>query len=62
MLGLVWETPGYMLREELKMDKLRFERSEESWKYEERLREGKGSEWARRCLEEIERRGRMKIN
>lgn len=56
VLGLDWETPGSMLREELKMDKLRLRGAKRAWwKYEERLREGKGSEWARRCLEEIRR-------
>lgn len=31
-------------------------KAKRAWGFEERLRTGKGSRWARRCLEEVERR------
>lgn len=55
-MGVDWETLEYMVREEVKLDKLRLRGAKRAWGYEERLRVGKGSEWARRCLREIEAR------
>lgn len=49
--------PGYMVREELKREKLSLKRARRAWRYEEGLREGKGSIWTRRYLVEIEGRG-----
>lgn len=57
VLGLEGWTPGYMVREELKREKLVLRGAERAWRYEERLREGKGSIWARRCLVEREEKG-----
>ena len=58
VLGVNGETPGYMVREELQRDKVRGRAGRRVWGYEERLREGKGSELARKCWEEIRMRGR----
>ncbi|XP_011862008.1 PREDICTED: uncharacterized protein LOC105558746 [Vollenhovia emeryi] len=57
VLGVDRRTPGYMVREEVQREKLR-ERAglRRAWEWERRLEEGKGSEIARRCLEEIKRR------
>lgn len=55
-MGIEWETPVYLVREELKWEKLRLRTAKRAWGFEERLRAGKGSGWAR-CLEEVERRG-----
>lgn len=57
-MGVDWETLGYMVKEEVKLDKLRLRGAKRAWGYKERLRVGKGSEWARRCLREIEGRKR----
>lgn len=57
VLRIEWEALGYMVREELKWDKLIIRAAKRAWDFEERLREGKGSGWARRCLKEVERRG-----
>lgn len=53
-MGVDWETLGYMVREEVKLDKLRLRGAKRAWGYEERLRVSKESKWARRCLREIE--------
>lgn len=47
ILRLKLETPGYMFREELKWDKLRMRIAKRAWDFEERLKAGKGSGWAR---------------
>lgn len=39
-----WETLGYIVREELKWEKLRLRGAKKAWRFEERLREGKESE------------------
>lgn len=57
MLGLEGWTPGYMVREKLKREKLVLRGAERAWRYEERFREEKGSIWARRCLVEREEKG-----
>ncbi|XP_076660673.1 uncharacterized protein LOC143364045, partial [Halictus rubicundus] len=64
VLGVEWTTPGYMIREETKREKMRIRGARRAWRFEERLRAGKGSEWARLCLQEIEERarGRKKIS
>lgn len=38
------------------MEKVETERSEESMEIRKKLKEGKGSKWAKRCLKEIEKR------
>lgn len=52
VLGLDWETPGYIVREELKWEKLKLRGAKKAWRFKERMREGKGSKWAKRCLKE----------
>jgi len=62
VLGVDWRVPGYMVREEMQREKLRVRAGRRAWRFEERLAEGKGSEVARRCWEEMRRRvraGRM---
>lgn len=49
-------TTGYLIKEELQREKLRTEKR--AWEFEKRLEEGKGSELARMCWEEIKERGR----
>lgn len=56
VLGLDWETPEYIVREELKWKKLRLRGVKKAWKFEKRLKEGKESKWVKRCLKEIEKR------
>ncbi|XP_066585599.1 cilia- and flagella-associated protein 251-like [Prorops nasuta] len=56
VLGLEWVTPGYMVREELKKGKMAMRAAKKAWDFEERLRYGKGNEWARESLKEIESR------
>lgn len=57
-LGVEWQTPGYMVREETKRDKIMIRAGKRAWNYEEKLASGKGSEIARECLEEIKERQR----
>ncbi|KMQ86830.1 hypothetical protein RF55_14087 [Lasius niger] len=56
MVGADWRTPGYLIREELKRDKLRGRAARRAWNFEKKLEEGKGGEIARECLEEIKKR------
>lgn len=49
ILGLEGRTPGYLVREEMRREKLR----ERAGRFEERLLRGEGSELARLCLEEL---------
>ena len=46
-LGVDWRAPGYMIREEVKRDKMRTRARRRAWNYEEQLRNGEGSEMAR---------------
>jgi len=46
-----------MVREEGKRDKMRTRLGKRAMGYEEKLERGEGSEWARRCWEEIKKRG-----
>lgn len=55
ILGLDWRTPGYIVTGEGKREKLRTKAGRRAMKYEEKLREGKGSELARKCWEEIKK-------
>jgi len=56
MMGVGWRVPGYMIKEELQRDKLRGRAGRRAWGFEERLAEGRGSELARRCWEEMRER------
>jgi hypothetical protein len=58
VLGVDGRTPGYMVREELQREKLRGRAGRRAWSFEKRLEEGKGSELARECLEEMKGRWR----
>jgi len=42
LLGMERRTPGYMVREELKRDKLRGRAGRRAWGFEKRLEEGRG--------------------
>jgi len=57
VLGLDGRTPGYMVREEGKREKMRTRLERRAMGYEERLEKGGGGEWARKCWEEVKRRG-----
>lgn len=50
--------PSYLLREELQRHKLRGRARRRAWGFEKRLSEGKGSEMARKCWEEMKERFR----
>lgn len=43
VFGVEWETPEYIIREELKWDKLKMRAAKRTCGFEERLRAGKGS-------------------
>lgn len=58
MMGVDRKTPGYLLREELQTEKLRERAGKGAWRYEQKLRGGEGSELARLCLTEMEKRDR----
>lgn len=51
-------TPGYMVREEIQREKRRGMAGRRAWKFEERLRQGRGSDIARRYWEEMKERSR----
>lgn len=55
-LGVEGRIPWYLVRGELQRDKLRVRAARRAWKFEDRLREGKGNDIARRCWEEIRER------
>jgi len=57
VLGVKRRTPGYMIREEGKRDKMRTKMGRRAIAYEERLERRGGTLWARRCWEEINKRG-----
>lgn len=54
VLEVEGKTPGYLIREELQWEKLRGRSGKRAWKFEERLEKGRGSDIARKCLEERE--------
>lgn len=53
VLGLKRRTPRYLIREEIKRGKLRERVRKRAWGFEERLKEGKGSELTRLCWKEL---------
>jgi len=53
VFGLDSKTPGYIVREEVKRNKLRERAVKRAWGFEKRLEEGKGSELTRLCWEEM---------
>jgi len=54
VLGLEWNTPGYIVREELKRKKMRVETGWRAGRWEERIQKGEGGEIGRLCM--LERR------
>lgn len=62
MLGVDRKTPSYMIREELQREKLKGRAGRRAWNFEERLKEARGDELARRCWEEIRERGKERRN
>jgi len=58
VMGVSWRVPGYMIREEFQRDKLRGRAGRRAWGFEERMAEGRGSELARKCWEEIRERAK----
>lgn len=56
VMGVSMYCPGYMLREELEREKMVVRQRKRAWRFEEKLRQGGGSEWARMCLGKIEER------
>lgn len=53
MLGVDGRTPGYMMREESKREKMRTKMGSRTVRYEERLKKGGEGKWARKCWEEV---------
>lgn len=47
VLGLDAVTPGYMVREECKREKMGLRATKRAWEFENKLRSGKGNVWAR---------------
>jgi len=45
ILGVEGRTPGYLIREEVKREKLRIRARKRAWKFEERLLGGGGASW-----------------
>lgn len=58
VLGIDGRTPGYLVREELKREKLRRRAGKRAWEFEHRVGEGKESMLARKCWEEMKERFR----
>jgi len=58
VLGVDARTPGYLVREELRREKLRGRAGKRAWKFEKRLEEGRGSKIVRECREEMRSRGK----
>ncbi|XP_071568694.1 uncharacterized protein [Temnothorax nylanderi] len=56
VLGVDGKTPWYLVREELQREKLRGRAGISAWRFEKKLEEGKGSELARLCWEELKGR------
>ncbi|XP_071572942.1 uncharacterized protein [Temnothorax nylanderi] len=56
VLGVGGKTPWYLVREELQREKLRGRAGISAWRFEKKLEEGKGSELARLCWEELKGR------
>ncbi|KYN04961.1 hypothetical protein ALC62_04156 [Cyphomyrmex costatus] len=64
ILGVDRVTPGYIVREELRRNKLRIETGWRAGRYEERLEKGEGGEIGKRCMLERrknEREGEMSM-
>lgn len=57
-LGVDWRTPGYIVRDESKREKIRLWAGRRALRFEQKLRLGGGSDIARRCLKEIEEKQR----
>lgn len=59
MLGVDKWTPAYLVREELQREKLRIRAGRRVWSFERRLEEGRGSNLARKCWEEVRERAKV---
>lgn len=53
VLGVDGRTPGYIMREESKREKMRTKMGSRAVRYEERLEKGGEGKWARKCWEEV---------
>lgn len=56
VLGVEWRTLRCLIREELQRDRLEGRVRKRAWNFEDRLKEGKGSILARKCLSEMQER------
>lgn len=52
IVGVDWRTPGYIVREELKREKIRISAGERAGRFEERMTEGKVGEIGKICMRE----------
>lgn len=52
--------PGYMMKEEMKRDKLRERTARRAQNFEKRLEKGKRGRLARKCMKEIKERSEKK--
>jgi len=59
LFGLDSKIPGYIIREEIKRNKLRERAGIRAWSFEKRLEKGLGSELARICWRELRERSRV---
>jgi len=58
LFGLDSKTPGHLIREEIKRNKLRERAGARAWSFEKRLEMGLGSELTRICWREMRERSR----
>lgn len=56
ILGIDRRTPGYIVGEETDRENLWLRAVKRVWKFKEKIVEGRGSEIARKCVEEIRKR------
>ncbi|EZA58505.1 hypothetical protein X777_14664 [Ooceraea biroi] len=58
IIGVESRTLGYMVREELQREKIRRRADKRTWRFENRLLEGYGSDLTRKCFMEMREKGR----
>jgi len=60
-VGVDWRTLGYMIREEIKRDKLRIKAGKRVWEFEKKLDQGNSGELMRSCRRMMRGRGQRGI-
>lgn len=57
-MGVDGRMPGYMVREELQREKIKFRAAKRAWGFERRIEQKRGGELAEKCWEEVRKRGK----